>query len=300
MRGEGTPTCTKGRPYIENSNYVCFWLIETLNDFNTSLNLCQNDNGSLGIIPDQNTLNWLNLYREDVGKEYKEFYIGYKRDILNKLVTLDGRQQTWAPWESGQPSGTASAFCVTSFNRDGTFWDEYCTDTYYAICQWPKFLATFWKPTITGTTTTEKDSTTSTTDALSSKNKIETSTGEVTTEKIIPITTAHNLGTTTDQSCRCFCKTVEVNSTISAAEKAEIAANISKELSVNVETLSSTIRSKTSAKDDRPSSTGIGYVGVILLVTVFGGIIILDLPVFWTVVKLRFYDLKTCCQNFKA
>ncbi|CAC5419113.1 unnamed protein product [Mytilus coruscus] len=252
-------------PYIENSNYVCFWLIETLNNFDTSLNLCQNDNGSLGIIPDQKTLDWLNVYRKDAGKEFKEFYIGYKRDTLNRLLTLDGRLQTWAPWESRQPSGATGASCVTSFNRD----------------------ATFWNPTTTNSATTET--------VVSSKHKLETSTSIVAFK---PVTTAHNLRTTTDQSCRCTCKTEKVNSTLTAEYKAKIAANISKELSVNVETLSSTIRSKTSAKDDRPSSAGIGYVGVILLVTVFGGLMILDLPVFRTDVKLRLNNLK-CCQKSK-
>ncbi|CAG2201213.1 unnamed protein product [Mytilus edulis] len=213
-----------------------------------------------------------------VQKEYKEFYIGYKRDISNNLVTLDGRLQTWAPWEGAEPSGGPKDTCVSSFNRDGTFWDEDCTYTYYAICQWPKFLATFWNATTSETTTNNES-----TEALSSKIKTETSTSEVTTENIRPITTAHNMGATTEQSCRCICKTENVNTTISKEEKAEIAANISKELSVNVETLSSTIRSKTSAKDDRPSSASIGYIGVILLVTVFGGLIILDLPGFVTV-----------------
>ncbi|VDI16947.1 Hypothetical predicted protein [Mytilus galloprovincialis] len=153
---------------------------------------------------------------------------------------------------------------------------------------------------ILNATTSETTTNNESTEALSSKIKNETSTSEVTTENIRPITTAHNMGATTEQSCRCICKTENVNTTISKEEKAEIAANISKELSVNVETLSSTIRSKTSAKDDRPSSASIGYIGVILLVTVFGGLIILDLPGFVTVVKLRFYDLKTCCQKIKT
>ncbi|XP_063442750.1 uncharacterized protein LOC134723046 [Mytilus trossulus] len=233
-------------------------------------------------------------------KEYKEFYIGYKRDILNNLVTLDGRLQNWAPWEGDEPSGGPQDTCVSSFNRDGTFWDEDCTYTYHAICQWPKFLAKFWDATTTNVAATENETTTATTEALSNKNKIETTTSDVTTENIRPVTTAHNMEVTTDQSCRCICKSENVNTTISVEEKAEIAANISKELSVNKETLSSTIRSKTSAKDDRPSSASIGYIGVILLVTVFGGLIILDIPGFVTIVKLRFYDLKRCCQIFKS
>ncbi|VDI16946.1 Hypothetical predicted protein [Mytilus galloprovincialis] len=224
-------------------------------------------------------------------KPLEEFYVGYSRDTSNNLVTLDGRHQSWAPWNSGQPSGATGASCVTSFNLDGTFWEEYCTDKYYAICQWPAYFAKFWNPTTINEATTEKHSTTAT---------IETFTSEETTETSIPVTTAHNLGTTTDRSCRCNCKTVKVkvNSTISVELKAEIAANISKELSVNVETLSSTIRSKTSAKDDRPSSASIGYVGVILLVIVFGGLMILDLPVFWIDLKLRLNNLK-CCQKSK-
>ncbi|XP_063442752.1 uncharacterized protein LOC134723047 [Mytilus trossulus] len=286
---DGTPTCIKGSPYIDNTQYVCFWLIETLNNFSTSLQLCQRDHGSLGIIPDQNTLNWLNVYRTDAGKQLNEFYVGYIKDASNGLVTLDGRQQNWAPWKSGQPSGATGASCVTSFNLDGTFWEEFCTDTYYAICQWPAYFAKFWNPTTTNEATTEKYSTTAT---------IETSTLEETTENTMPVTTAHNFERTTDRSCRCNCKTVnlKVNYTISVELKAEIAANISKELSVNVDTLSSTIRSKTSAKDDRPSSASIGYIGVILLVIVFGGLMILDLPVFLIDLKLRLHNLK-CCQK---
>ncbi|XP_060600619.1 uncharacterized protein LOC132754047 [Ruditapes philippinarum] len=58
-----------------------------------------------------------------------------------------------------------------------------------------------------------------------------------------------------------------------------VTKKIEKELSVNKSTLSSTIRRKTSAQDDRPSATAIGYsLGVALLVSSLGAILLSDLP----------------------
>ena len=65
-----------------------------------------------------------------------EYYIGYKV-VNNQLVRLDNAIQSWAPWKVGEPSGSGD--CVSSFNTDGTFWDERCTAEYGAICQYPSF-----------------------------------------------------------------------------------------------------------------------------------------------------------------
>ena len=43
------------------------------------------------------------------------------------------------------------------------------------------------------------------------------------------------------------------------------------------ETLSATIRKKESAPDERKSSTGIGYLGITMMVVVFGSLVLLDL-----------------------
>lgn len=48
-------------------------------------------------------------------------------------------------------------------------------------------------------------------------------------------------------------------------------------LTVNKSSLSSTIRKKESANDSRPSAKGIGAVGVLFIVFVFGGIVFMDL-----------------------
>ena len=49
-------------------------------------------------------------------------------------------------------------------------------------------------------------------------------------------------------------------------EMQEAAAAISKELTVPTNNISSTIRKKTSAQDDRPSSTALGFVGAALCI----------------------------------
>jgi len=54
--------------------------------------------------------------------------------------------------------------------------------------------------------------------------------------------------------------------------------NIKEELQINKKTTSMYIRSKTSAADDRPSSTAIGYVGVLILLIIGGLFVVLDLP----------------------
>lgn len=73
-------------------------------------------------------------------RDTSEYYVGYK--VVNfKLVRLDGVIQTWAPWKSGEPTGTGD--CVSSFNIDGTFWDEKCTTPYQALCQYPGFSRKF-------------------------------------------------------------------------------------------------------------------------------------------------------------
>ncbi|CAC5419112.1 unnamed protein product [Mytilus coruscus] len=61
--------------------------------------------------------------------------------------------------------------------------------------------------------------------------------------------------------CQCLCRATSDHLDITTNERFEIARNISRKLAVNKETLSSTVRSKTSAEDLRPSAARIGYVG---------------------------------------
>ena len=56
-----------------------------------------------------------------------------------------------------------------------------------------------------------------------------------------------------------------------------IVQQLVKELSVDRKNTSSYRRRLISAKDDRPSAQGIGYIGVIILVSVIGSIVVMDL-----------------------
>ena len=55
---------------------------------------------------------------------------------------------------------------------------------------------------------------------------------------------------------------------------------IRKELTEDKKTLSSYVRTKTSSKDERPSSKFVGYSGIVLFVIVFGFIVAMDVSTF--------------------
>jgi hypothetical protein len=59
------------------------------------------------------------------------------------------------------------------------------------------------------------------------------------------------------------------------------------------ETLSATVNKKISKPDSRPSSTGIGFLGISMMVVVFGGLILLDATSLIAHAKLAY-------QNFVA
>lgn len=61
---------------------------------------------------------------------------------------------------------------------------------------------------------------------------------------------------------------------------------IKEELTVNKSTLSMARRKKTSASDSRPSATGIGYVGAVLLGMVLTGVVAIDLSSIWNSFKV--------------
>ena len=68
---------------------------------------------------------------------------------------------------------------------------------------------------------------------------------------------------------------------------------IQKKLAVNVSELSATIRRLTSAEDNRPSAMSLGYLGISLIVGVFGTIFIID-----ATTLLR--DIRKLVNNLKA
>ncbi|XP_069108776.1 transcription initiation factor TFIID subunit 12-like [Argopecten irradians] len=117
--------------------------------------------------------------------------------------------------------------------------------------------------TSTSPTTTTVPTTTATSTSLST-----TTTGECDS----------TFGTTdpsAQQNCRCILRKPMVNLTTSQLQT--IVTELQSQLSVNKSTLSSTIRKKTSATDNRPSSRVIGMAGAVFLALPFVLLITCDI-----------------------
>ncbi|KAK6174431.1 hypothetical protein SNE40_017708 [Patella caerulea] len=76
--------------------------------------------------------------------------------------------------------------------------------------------------------------------------------------------------------CECFCRAVYQTADM-AEFIAEVKAEIKKNLTVATEQLTSTIRKKTSATDERPSAVYTGYIGIVLIILSLGSLILSDL-----------------------
>ncbi|XP_069124483.1 uncharacterized protein [Argopecten irradians] len=122
------------------------------------------------------------------------------------------------------------------------------------------------------TTTTSTSTTTTTTTPQPS----------TTTTSALVSTIAAMASTTAMQCCAC----TPVKPTISVQQAEEKAEQMAKELTVDKSTLSSTIRKKTSAKDERPSATMVGSIGAILLSLTFGLVVVLDADYMYKVYKI--------------
>ncbi|XP_059166967.1 fibulin-5-like [Physella acuta] len=97
--------------------------------------------------------------------------------------------------------------------------------------------------------------------------------------------------TRSQPSCPCSCRTqtrINMSSTLMAVQK-EI-DQIKKNLTVETHDLSSYIRSKTSATDDRMTSETVGLFGAILIVVNIGVVVIPDVII--TLIKLLFSKLR--------
>jgi hypothetical protein len=79
--------------------------------------------------------------------------------------------------------------------------------------------------------------------------------------------------------CTCPCDKVHPVLNLTTAELNHKIEELKKELVVNTRTLSSSVRKRTSAKDERPSSAGVGIIlGVGILLFVSALIIVPDIP----------------------
>ncbi|KAJ8297573.1 hypothetical protein KUTeg_024104 [Tegillarca granosa] len=82
------------------------------------------------------------------------------------------------------------------------------------------------------------------------------------------------------RACKCPCSKVQAQAkyhNMTEEKLQSIIHETMKDLDIPKKNLSSSIRKRTSAKDDRPASTGIGYLGITILAVVFGCIIMSDL-----------------------
>lgn len=79
--------------------------------------------------------------------------------------------------------------------------------------------------------------------------------------------------------CTCPCNMVHVQKNYTSSELSKIIEKMKKELIVNKEQLSSTLRKKISVMDNRPSSRSIGSFGVVIIVFVFSLLLAADVMI---------------------
>ncbi|XP_021350527.1 uncharacterized protein LOC110448558 [Mizuhopecten yessoensis] len=132
--------------------------------------------------------------------------------------------------------------------------------------------------------TTSTTSTTSTTmTSTTSMTSMTSTTSTVTTPGLTTTTAITTPASTTALEC---CACTPVRPTISVQQAEERAEQLARELQVDVSTLSSTIRKKTSAKDERPSAKMVGSIGIIMLSLTLGLVVVLDADYIYKVVKM--------------
>ena len=68
-------------------------------------------------------------------------------------------------------------------------------------------------------------------------------------------------------------------------------AKVAEELTVPKKQLSTYIRTKNSAKDDRPSSVSLGVLGVTTIVLVFGSLMLGDIVKVFLYVKVKLFQM---------
>ncbi|KAK6969785.1 sushi von Willebrand factor type A EGF and pentraxin domain-containing protein 1, partial [Biomphalaria glabrata] len=98
---------------------------------------------------------------------------------------------------------------------------------------------------------------------------------EVTTS--LEVTTALEV-TTSDDFCSCGCPWIIPSGVeLRAYVEQVVVEQIHQALQVDTETLSSTIRQKVSVEDGRRSAKAVGFVGIVVIVFVFGSVLLLDM-----------------------
>lgn len=144
-------------------------------------------------------------------------------------------------------------------------------------------------------TTTEPQSTSlSTVTNTESQTDCEISATTSTTNTANCVTSS-TVYTSTVGECLCTCTDDGVNMTMDILQsRIEVRKKL---LTVNKSLLSSTIRKKESANDSRPSAKGIGAVGVLFIIFVFGGIVLLDLHSLYLYISKHYQRKKRLAKN---
>lgn len=94
---------------------------------------------------------------------------------------------------------------------------------------------------------------------------------------------------------------VHVQRNYTSSELSKVIEKMKKELIVNKEQLSSTLRKKISVKDNRPSSQSIGSFGVVIIVFVFALLLAADVMILKNHISMLVRTLvdfaKRCSRN---
>nr|XP_034338772.1 cell wall integrity and stress response component 2-like isoform X2 [Crassostrea gigas]XP_034338774.1 cell wall integrity and stress response component 2-like isoform X2 [Crassostrea gigas] len=157
--------------------------------------------------------------------------------------------------------------------------------------------------TTTFSSLSSQSTSTTTTSSTSSHSTSATTSPSTSSQSTSTTTSPSTTGTTTpSQGCACPTNCVPVSNTVTINSTEELNAKIAelkKEIEVEKSTLSSNIRKKTSADDPRPSAKTFGFIGVIIISVVLGGIVALDIPRLVIGLKGLKTNVFKFCKKFK-
>ncbi|XP_062601634.1 uncharacterized protein LOC134263317 [Saccostrea cucullata] len=183
-----------------------------------------------------------------------DYYLGYT-ELEGDLYTLSGILHTFSNFASTQPD-SVSENCVTIYGSTGIYYDESCSAKHFGVCS-----------------------------SIPNSAKSHQETTNAITTTTIPSSSI------VDTNCICSCSmTYDLNPKVNltAEQEAEI-KEIKRNLTVEKSTLSSSVRRRTSAPDDRRSSQTVGLFGICFLTLTFGFLVFADC--------IRAIDLINCQQR---
>ncbi|XP_055998020.1 uncharacterized protein LOC130047352 [Ostrea edulis] len=231
--------------YVFPDNSVaCFWLNSIAMNFTDNDLHCRAKNGFLAYIPDKGVFDAVQNLRSEYGIMLADYYLGYT-ESAGRLYRLSGDEVTFNNFYRTEPNSDLDT-CITIYGNNGIYFDMSCSKEYYGVCS----------------------------SLVNSGDDLDTTTEESTTFS----TSATPDSQISSSHCLCSCPvTFELNPNVNltAEEEAQI-LEIKQNLTVQKSTLSSSVRKRNCASDDRKSSQAIGALGACLLGIPFGLIILLD------------------------